>query len=220
MLKGIDVIEIPGWKRGQEFDPNHLALKNMIFDVLISYPDPTYWVKWQLGKLTPKLTWNTNHENLYQKFGLKENQTYIGIQPFAETNYGLWRNWTLKRWEEFIDLCSEKGYKVLLFGYGNTPKFSQKNIVDLRGKTDLFEILSIIKNRCRAVVLPDSGILSMTYFLNTDFPIKVISLFGQKNHGILKQNVPSPNGLLEHVSIVSPKRDLSLVTAKEVFFHV
>ena len=64
--------------------------------------------------------------------------------------------------------------------------------------------------------MPDSGILSMVYYLDEAFPIKVISLWAESNHGILKQNVSSPNPRLVHTPIISKKRDLQYVTEEEI----
>jgi UDP-N-acetylglucosamine pyrophosphorylase len=89
-------------------------------------------------------------------------------------------------------------------------------LIDLRGKTTLFELLSIIQHRCSALVLPDSGILSMAYYLDVSFPIRVVSLWADPRHGILKQNVSSPNPQLVHIPLVGEHRDLSTVSADQV----
>jgi ADP-heptose:LPS heptosyltransferase len=93
-------------------------------------------------------------------------------------------------------------------------------IIDLRGKTSLFELLSIIKNRCRYLIAPDSGILSMVYYLDTAFPLQIISLWADPKHGILKQNVASPNPLLIHRPLIGAHRDLSTVSADDVLNHL
>ena len=66
------------------------------------------------------------------------------------------------------------------------------------------------------LILPDSGILSMVYYLNTNFKIDVISLWAFKEHGILKQNVKSPNTLLNHFPIISKENDLSKLDTSQL----
>ncbi len=216
LLEGVKVLTVPGWKRGEE---THFAKElRKQYDLVIEKPSPTDWVQWQRGNVVPKLKWNPDHDALHEKFELKG--TYVGVQVVAETNYGLWRNWPLQRWQELFDQLEKRGVNVLLFGFGDEPKFANQNIVDLRGKTTLFELLSIIKNRCFALVLPDSGISSMTYYLDAIFSIRLISLWADPDHGILKQRVASPNPQLVHCPLIGEKRDLSNVTADAVVAHL
>ena len=88
------------------------------------------------------------------------------------------------------------------------------NVIDLRGKTSILEVLSIIKNKCSYLILPDGGILSLTYFLDINFPIKIVSLWNDYQ-GVLKQRVRSPNQMLEHIPIVTTK-SLMKVPAERV----
>jgi len=217
-LLGEDYIIAP-WKRYQDYDVyqtlENLKIDPKKFDIIVEKPDPTYWVKWQLGNVVPKLKWNYQHEDDYKKFSL-EKKRYIGVQVDAETNYGLWRNWPSENWDKFFSLLEKRGIGVLVFGYGKKNKFNQKNVVDLRGKTTLMELLSIVKNLCFGLVLPDSGILSMVYYLNEDFPIKVISIWADPYHGILKQNVPSPNKKLIHIPLISNDKDLKGLLPQKV----
>ena len=225
LLQGVNVLVAPNWKRGEKVFPKktlqELGVDFKQFDLIIEKPNPTDWVRSQRGTLVPKLEWNQAYDSLWKSFSLDEESIYIGIQPVAETEYGLWRNWPPERWMELVDLLGQlNNVKVLLFGFGRAPHFPQSHVVDLRGKTNLFELLSIVKHRCRAVVLPDSGILSMIYYLNTSFPIQVLSLWGDFNHGILKQNVSSPNSELRHVPLMGEHRDLSALSAKKVLTHL
>ena len=220
LLPGVECVVVPGLERGKKIDMSQ-TVRELYANVKLLYmerPSPTDWCYWQYGTLTPRLTWNPAHEELWRKFGLVEGFTYVGVQVSAETQYGFWRNWPLERWNELFDKLSALGpVRVLLFGHGTEPAFSHPMIVDLRGKTTLFELLSIIKNRCFALVLPDSGILSMTYYLDASFPLRVVSLWADPNHGILKQRVASPNPQLEHRPLIAERRDLSLVSAGQVF---
>jgi UDP-N-acetylglucosamine/UDP-N-acetylgalactosamine diphosphorylase len=221
LLEGVTALIDPEWKRGQPNDVRASLRKMGIdpksFDLIIEKPSPTDWVRWQRGKVVPRLKWNRANDDLWKRFGLSDEFTYIGVQAVAETNYGLWRNWPIERWRELFDRLGKfEKVKILLFGFGNDPQFPHHNVIDLRGKTNLFELLSIIKNRCRALILPDSGVLSMAYYLDENFPIQVISLWGDPNHGVLKQAVSSPNRLLNHEPLVGRLRDLSTVSVQDV----
>ncbi len=218
-LEGVKTIIAPDWERGAPIEiPKILKAQ---FDLVIERPSPTDWVYWQRGRIVPRLKWDPIHDRLHEHFQMSSSFTWIGVQVAAETNYGLWRNWPLERWKELFDRLEKlEKVKVLLFGFGNEPKFANQNVVDLRGKTTLFELLSIIKHRCRAMVLPDSGILSMIYYLDEVFPIRIVSLWADPNHGILKQRVPSPNPQLVHCPVIAKERDLSTVSVDAVLAQV
>ncbi|HSX11632.1 MAG TPA: UTP--glucose-1-phosphate uridylyltransferase [Chlamydiales bacterium] len=215
MLEGVKTLVAPDWKRGQSAPIDPLLKKQ--YDLVIEKPSPTDWVQWQRGTLTPRLKWDPSHDLLHQKFPSLNGVTCIGVQVVTETHYGLWRNWPLERWHELFDRLEKMPHvKVLLFGFGNEPKFPHKNLIDLRGKTTLFELLSIIKHRCYALVLPDSGISSMTYYLDASFPIRLVTLWADPNQGILKQKVASPNPQLVHCPLIGEERNLATVTVSAV----
>jgi ADP-heptose:LPS heptosyltransferase len=215
MLEGVKTIVAPDWKRGEPYkvDPSLKAE----YDLVIERPSPTDWVSWQRGKVVPQLTWDPKHDNLYERFQMGAHFTWIGVQVAAETNYALWRNWPLARWQELFDRLEKLAdIKVALFGFGEEPKFSHQNIVDLRGKTTLFELISIIKHRISSLILPDSGISSMAYYLKESFPLKLVSLWADPNHGILKQGVCSPNVQLKHFPLIATKRGLAEISVDQV----
>ena len=221
LLDGVQTILAPSWVRGEPYDVNQtlisLGRSPKEFDLIIPWPSPTEWVNWQYGQLVPRLKWNPSHDELYKKFDLPLHFTYIGVQAVAETHYGLWRNWPQNRWIELFEkLHPYDSVRVILFGFGSEPTFSSDRIIDLRGKTSLFNLLSIIKNRCRYLIAPDSGILSMVYYLDAAFPLQIVSLWADPKHGILKQNVASPNPLLVHRPLIGDHRDLSTVSADHV----
>lgn len=225
LLEDVEVIPAPEWARGKNYDflstLKELQIDHRRFDVLIEKPDPTYWVQWQRGTLTPRLKWDPANDDLVNEFSLSKEYTYIGCQPIAETNYGLWRNWPIKRYEELFERLDEKkNMRMILFGFDPNPKFSHECIIDLRGQTSLFQLISIIKNRLSAFIGLDSGVLSMAYYLDEVFPLRVISLWADPNHGILKQNVASPNPQLDHIPLISEHRDLSSLSVDEVWRHL
>lgn len=219
LLRGIDVLVDPNLRRGEKkslFESlKKLNIDPKSFDLIIPQPSPTDWMALARGKVTPKLEWED--ADLWKKFDLSEDITYIGVQAVVETSYGQWRNWPLEHWEMlFSRLEQMPNVTVLLLGGDEKTPFKHKNLIDLRGKTSLFELLSILRNKCSKVILPDSGILSMVYYLNAQFPIHVVSLWGDPNHGILKQAVPSPNKQLCHTPLIGALKDLSTVSVDQM----
>jgi len=208
MLEDVHVIVGETIVRGTPVDVDatlqeHQLSSNM-FDVVLENPDPTRWLKWQIGALTPKLKWNEEWDSLMDKYELDPNATYIGCHVQTETGgyYGYEKNWDLPAWRNlFKKIHEEKKGKVLLFGMKGEPAFLMEDVVDLRGKTNVFEMLSIIKNRCRYLVAPDSGVLSATYYVHASYPIRVVSLWADPRQGVLRQKVDSPNPQLEHVPL-------------------
>ncbi|KPK32635.1 MAG: hypothetical protein AMS24_03700 [Chlamydiae bacterium SM23_39] len=210
LFKEADFIIAKGWERGIFY-----KLPNLNgFDIIIKNPDPNYWVKWQIGKITPKLNWKNSLDNLYEKFNLTEKD-YIGVQVISDTTHSPWRDWPQYKWESFFKKIKNK--KIIIFGKKIDKKFDFSNILDLRGKTSFLDVLSIIKNRCSKVVLPDGGILSILYYLDIDFPIKIISLWCDIQ-GILKQNVSSPNKKLIHIPIY--KKTMDDIKVEEVLKYL
>lgn len=220
LLAGVRTIVAPSWKRGEPYDVSE-TLKQLKrdpkeFNLVIDRPSPTDWVRWQRGVVVPKLQWKEEADHLFESFGLSQDIDYVGVQISAETSYGLWRNWPEEKWRELLGLLPSST-KMILFGFDKTPGWDDPRVVDLRGHTSLFEMMSIIKRRCRALVVPDSGILSMMYYLDCPFPLQVISLWADPNHGILKQRVRSPNPLLVHTPLVAPDKDLRNLSPKLVY---
>lgn len=196
LLDNVKTIVRSDWSRK---NPYTLPPDLSSYDCLIDNPDPTYWVSWQLGKLVPKLTWNPDWDDLYKKFNLPER--CLGVHVNSETSYGYEKNWPTSKFDELFSSLSSP---ILLFGLHKTHPFKQPHVIDLRGEMSLPETLSIIKNRCQTLLTPDSGILSLIYYLNCPFPLRIISLWADPYQGILKQNVPSPNPLLHHTPLFSP----------------
>ncbi len=225
LFNRVKVLIAPDWKRAKLYNVydtlNSISVSPNNFDLIIPWPDPTYWVKWQRGKIIPKLKWKKTFENRYQNdFSIPKDKLIVGIQPDVETNYGLWRNWPKNHWEELFSKLEKNNIFVMLFGMDDKVKFLQENIIDLRGKTKLIQLIDLIKKYCFSLVLPDSGILSMIYYLDVTFPINVLSLWADPNNGILKQNVSSPNLLLKHYAFIGENKNLSTVTVDDVVLKI
>ena len=221
LLANVSVLDAKEWKRGTPFDLAdslaHFHLTHQDFDLVLENPDVTKWLKWQLGTLTPKLNWNHSWDSLWKKFNLKETERYACVHVQTETNYNYEKNWPESSWRELFDrLWKEEKIKVILFGFRASSAFEGGNIVDLRGKTSLLEMLSIIKERCSFLIVPDSGVLSLTYFLEITSPIKIISLWADPRQGVLKQNVPSPNPHLLHFPLIGAQGVISKISVSHV----
>jgi ADP-heptose:LPS heptosyltransferase len=132
--------------------------------------------------------------------------------------YGYVKDWPMASWQGlFAGLAGER---CVLFGHSAVPPIEGAGIVDLRGRTTLLEILAIVKNRCRVLVAPDSGVLTMAYYLDCAFPLMVVSLWSDPRQGVLKQGVASPNRELVHVPLVGEGEDVRRIPVDEVLRHV
>lgn len=224
MLDDVNVLVDSSMTRGKPVAianglKEHQLTPNM-FDVVLEKPDPTRWFKWQLGTLTPKLKWNEKWDALANTFDLDPKETYIGCHVQTETGtfYGYEKNWDLSSWRNlFKRIHEEKKGKILLFGTNKSPAFLMEDVIDLRGKTTLFEMLSIIKNHCTFLVAPDSGILSVAYYLDALFPIRVVSLWADPRQGVLRQKVSSPNEQFDHIPLIGKRETISNITTDEVY---
>ncbi|PCI77380.1 hypothetical protein COB21_03180 [Candidatus Aerophobetes bacterium] len=225
LLEGVSVLVDSSWERGKPFNLDAALHKHNLeasmFDVVIEKPDPTRWVKWQLGKLTPKLKWDGAYNARSAKFSLdKSCVTYIGVHLDSETGnfYGYNKNWDMANWKELFSMIAKnKNVKILLFGMKKTTTFFMDNIIDLRGDTDLISLIATIKNYCAYLVAPDSGVLAMAYYLDEEFPLKVVSLWSDTRQGILKQKVASPNAKLVHIPLVGKNENINNITPKSVY---
>ncbi len=224
LLDQLKVFVDPDWKRHSPFDLDHtlekLELKRSDFDLILEKPDPTNWLIRQRGRLIPKLKWRLEWDALSDRFPIDKDKHCVGVHLQTETFYSSFdRNWPLDYWKELFELVTgEKKGQVLLFGFSSNPPIKIPGVIDLRGKTRLYDVLSLIKNHCTHLVLPDSGPLAMSYYLDCAFPVRIVSLWADPRHGVLKQNVPSPNPNLTHIPLLSPKkRDLRALSVKHVF---
>ena len=221
MLERVSIIEDPTWKRRVMFDLDaslsRAGKKRADFDVVVEHPNPSRWLLWQLKKLTPRLQWDPAWDRLSERFGLSAEKKYIGVHVQTETQYGYEKNWPVDYWRSFFErVASLQNVDILLFGFGSGAHFLGSHIHDMRGKTSLFEMLSLIKNHCRYLLVPDSGVLSMTYYIDAPFPIDIVSLWADPRQGVLKQGVASPNLKLVHRPLIAKKENLSTISVETV----
>jgi ADP-heptose:LPS heptosyltransferase len=197
-----------------------LGVKAADFDVVLDRPDPTDWLAAQHGAVVPRLAWKPEYDALASRFPLGEGRDYVGAHVSAETArfYGYVKDWPAESWQAlFAGLAGERS---VLFGHAPEPRFDGAGLVDLRGRTTLLEMLAIVKNRCRVLVAPDSGVLTMAYYLDCEFPLTVVSLWSDPRQGVLKQGVGSPNPLLKHVPLIGEGEDVRRIPVEEVLGRV
>ncbi|MFN3395441.1 MAG: glycosyltransferase family 9 protein [Thermodesulfovibrionales bacterium] len=223
LLEDVHVIPVPWWERGRQADVRGTLLKLGIsedtFDLVFDRINPTKWFPWQIGQLTPRLKWKADYDNLWRRFALDFSVPYIGAHISTETQqfYGYRKDWPLEKWRELFRVICKEDVRVILFGLKKDNSFKNNSFVmDLRGETGLLEMLSIIKNCCKVLIAPDGGILSIAYYLDVNFPITVISLWGDSHQGVLKQGVPSPNPGLFHVPLIGKNNDVTRISVEEV----
>jgi len=226
LLEGAMVITVPWWERGRPVNIErvvedfNLASK---FDVIFDNLNPTKWLVWQIGKVTPRLKWKAEYDRHWRRFFNEPSGIYIGVHLNTETQqfYGYRKDWPVENWKRLFESLSNKpDIRIILFGLNKKEPFNLPSVIDLRGETTLLEMLSIIKNCCNILIAPDGGVLSITYYLDVYFPITVISLWGDPNQGVLKQAVPSPNPGLVHIPLIGAGKDVSRISVDEVYGHV
>jgi ADP-heptose:LPS heptosyltransferase len=223
-LAGVDAIHVvPGLSRGARMEPAEMASRAGLnldaFAAVFANPDPTRWLAARAPKTGPRLRWNPEWERFASRLVPEEpGLITIGAHVNSETAhlYGYAKDWPVDHWRSLLALFTEReGVRWLLLGNTPRPVFEGPGILDLRGTTDVIELLATIRYRCRIIVAPDSGILTFVYYLADAFPIDVISIWSDPDQGILKKAAPSPNPQLHHVPIVGQDRDASRIGVAE-----
>lgn len=210
MLPGCRAIVDPAMKRAQSHQleklPDDLKFRT------INNPQPTRWLRHQIGRLMPRLELQGIHPDPIK--------TFIALHTDTETGayYGYEKNWPVAHFQELIQRLNRHNIQPLIIGLKKTEDFSHLQVQDLRGELSIKEVLKVILERCAAVVAPDSGILSLLYYIDVDVPLKLISFWSDPRQGILKQRVPSPNQQLLHVPLV--KNDLKQLSVDAIFFEL
>jgi len=120
-------------------------------------------------------------------------------------------------WRALFDrVGAHEGVRWLLFGNAALPPIDHPAVTDLRGRTGFVDMLSIIRNRCRVLIGPDSGVLNTAYYLDADFALDVISLWSDPRHGILAQRRASPNPQLVHRPLQGRDEDVRNIPVDDV----
>ena len=217
------VLVVPELARSSPWSPteafSRLGLNLREFDVVLERANPTKWLPSQIGRVTPRLQWKPEYDALCDKFDLPGGKLFVAAHVNSETGhfYGYVKDWPIAQWQAlFTALEASHSVEIVLFGHSRDDAFVSPGVVDLRGQTSLLEMLSVIKNRCQVLIAPDSGILSMTYYLDCFFPLTLVSLWADPRQGVLKQSVASPNQGLRHFPLLGPQEDVSKIEVNEV----
>lgn len=193
------------------------------YDVVLAEPDPSRWLAHDAHTIAPRLVWQSQYDALADRFALSEDKRWIAAHVSSETahHYGYVKDWPRERWQEAFCAWSKRpDIGVLLFGHAAVPSFHAPSLIDLRGQTGFLDVLSLIKNRCELLLAPDSGILSMLFYLDAQFPLTVVSLWSDPAQGILKKAFPSPNHALRHVPLLAADRCMANVATLTVLSAV
>ncbi len=214
LMRVDDVLIDPELVRGVEPDVRkalvRLGRARSTYDLIIERPDPTHWFRGRPSP-TPKLAWSSKLNELSDRFDalfdLPDGRRIdIGVHVQSETGtfYNYRKDWPIDAWHALFERIQDRHpVRFVLFGLQADHAFDRIDCVDLRGKTSFLEMMSVIKNRCLMLIAPDSGVLTMTYYLDVETPIDVVSLWADPRQGILKQATASPNPLLRHQPLLA-----------------
>ena len=220
-----NILAAPGLTRGAEGGfaaaCRSMEIRLERFDLVLDRPDPTKWLPWQIGTVTPRLRWQDAFDSLWYRFdALAGDAPLVGAHVSSETGrfYGYVKDWLAESWRTLLGrINAEQRAQVVLFGLASDDRYDLPGVIDLRGGTTFLEMLSVIKNRCRVLVAPDGGVLTMVYYLDVNYPVTLVSLWADPRQGILKQKVASPNPGLRHVPLIGAGEDVSKIPVEEVY---
>ena len=214
-LAGVDAIHVvASLARGQPVDLSSIAGPDA---VAFADPDPTRWLEGRRLDHPPRLSWRPQWNALADLVADDRNVVTVGAHVASETAqyYGYVKDWPAERFAALLSRFPEN-VRFVLFGNEARATFTQPNVVDLRGRTSFLELLSVLRNRCRILVAPDSGVLTAAYYLDETFPLDVISLWSDPRQGVRKQGCDSPNALLRHVAIDGAREDVRNIAVDTV----
>ena len=211
-----EVYVLPGLQRETRVDLAGacatLGLDLGEFGTVFDYPDPNRWLEGRRHEFPPTLSWNPDWDvHAECLLSVPRDVIVIGAHVHSETAgyYGYVKDWPAAAWQAlFTRFENVEHVHWVLLGRAPEPRYDGAHISDLRGRTDLAELLSIVKNRCRLLIAPDSGVLTMAYYLDVAFPLDVISLWSDPRRGILGQGCGSPNPLLRHIPLCGAREDV------------
>ena len=206
-LAGVDAIHVvPALARGTQVD---VSMHERADTVAFADPDPTRWLDGRRGELPPRLAWRDEWNALADRLmPAAPHAVTVGAHVASETAqyYGYVKDWPADRFRALFARFAD--VRFVLFGHAADAPFALPNVVDLRGRTSFLDVLSVIRNRCRVLIAPDSGVLTAAYYLDATFPLDVISLWSDPRQGIRKQGCPSPNAMLRHVALDGAGEDV------------
>ncbi len=191
------------------------------FDLILGRPDPTHWFRHRPGQ-RPRLRWRSRLDDLSKRFDAlfdDDARLCIGVHVHSETStyYAYRKDWPIDAWRALFErIRSRHPVRFVLFGLAAEPAFDESDCIDVRGRTSFLEMMALIKTHCRVLIAPDSGVLTMTYYLDVETPIDVISLWSDPRQGILKDGFESPNPLLSHRALLSADERVEHIAVETV----
>jgi hypothetical protein len=223
-LTDVDVLHVvPTLARGTPLDPAAAAASMAVplpaDAVVFADPDPTRWLDGRRREFPPRLRWNPEWNAKADPLVPGFDGITIGAHVNSETAqyYGYVKDWPEAAWRQlFARFPDARNVRWLLFGNAAPTPFTQPNIVDLRGRTDFLTLLAVLRTRCRVLVAPDSGVLTVAYYVDDVFPLDVVSLWSDPRQGVLKQGCPSPNPRLRHVPLEGRDEDVRNLSVDDV----
>ncbi len=207
-LARVDAIHaVPGLARGTPVD---VAAYGDRDTVVLADPDPTRWLDGRRTDHPPRLAWRAEWNPLADSLVADApGVVTVGAHVASETAqyYGYVKDWPAEAFRALFARFPD-GVRFVLFGNEAREPFPAPNVVDLRGRTSFLELLSVVRNRCRVLIAPDSGVLTAAYYLEDAFDLDLVSLWSDPRQGILKQGCPSPNPRLRHVALQGEGEDV------------
>ncbi|MFO1322671.1 MAG: hypothetical protein U1F15_01260 [Burkholderiales bacterium] len=219
-----DVHVVAELARGAPVDPaaaaEALRVPLSASATIFADPDPTRWLAGRRRDFPPALGWDPRwNAKADALVAAGYRAITIGAHVSSETAqyYGYVKDWPAAAWRElFARFPNELDVRWLLFGNDARDAYTQRNVVDLRGRTGFVELLALIRTRCRILVAPDSGVLTAAYYLADDFPLEIVSLWSDPRQGVLKQACASPNPRLRHVPLIGRDDDVRNIAVDDV----
>jgi UDP-N-acetylglucosamine pyrophosphorylase len=204
-------------KQFEDYDKifEELKVDKASFHHIFYKPDPAYWVKKQKKGLLISLRWK---EAFFKMLPIETAKPKAFLHIHSETVYGFEKNLPSKTWHKIIFDLKQKGYYTIALGFEKTEFFDVD--CDMRGDTDLYQILSAMQQASSLFIGPDSGLLNMLYYLDVQKKMHLVSFWANTRVGLLHQGVKSPNKLLTHNAVIAPNQDLSQLEASLMTSHV
>jgi ADP-heptose:LPS heptosyltransferase len=222
------IVTIPGLARGVRVTTAQLrALPGLDFEryaATFEDPDVNRWLNGRRAEFPPALRWEPRWNALANRVPPNgPGRSYIGAHVCAETRqyYDYSKDWEPNSWRELMARLDDvPGVRWLLFGQTTEPRYEHPDVIDLRGRTGYLELASIIRNRVRVLIAPDSGVLATAFYLDSRFPLDIVSLWSDPRQGILQQGSPSPNPLLRHVPLLGRDEQARNIAVDDVLAEV
>lgn len=210
------VLAVPSWKRGAAIDFEAACRDRGVdptrFAAVFPEPDPTRWLEGRRHRDLPRLAWRADWDRLADPLlPAAPGVTTIAAHVSSETagHYGYSKDWPAGAWRELLAAFpAGSGVRWVLLGLAAEAAFAGDNVVDLRGRTPLPALLAVVRGS-RVLVAPDSGVLSLAYYLADPHPLDVVSVWADPGQGVLKQGTASPNPRLAHRPLLAPGGDLA-----------